>query len=271
MMALHDRGVACSYLTIRSIINGVQDERLDRATKSRFAPKAINNRVARLPAIESDAMRNLRTMYPSTVVTDASDQMVLKSGVNQAKIGGVVLKGKWRGMPIYALTLEERATCPVSCRHLRSCYGNSMQFARRFAHNSVFERRLVEDVVALAHKHPDGFAVRLHVLGDFYSVDYVKLWRAMIETIPALRVWGYSARYDDEIGDELRSLVADHWDRFAVRFSNAPGSGSTISIELPVQKPLHAFICPVQTNKTESCATCAACWSTRKPVCFLQH
>jgi hypothetical protein len=270
---LNKRGVVCVYTTVRFIILEKQDARLRRKTTSRFVLKPLGEKVARLPPIDSAAMTDLRTLYPGTVRQPSADDNVLKSGQHQAKIGGRVLKGKWKGMPIYTLTLEERATCPVSCRHLRSCYGNNMQFARRFAHGEAFEYRLVENVISLAREHPRGFVVRVHVLGDFYSKLYVLLWRAMIETVPQLHVFGYSARHDgDEITDALSSLINDHWDRFAMRFSNcAGGLPATISIELPVQKPPNAIICPAQLGQTESCSTCGLCWHTRKTIAFVQH
>ena len=84
--------------------------------------------------------------------------------------------------------------------------------------------------------HPNGFAVRLHNLGDFYSVEYVELWRRLLARHSALHVWGYTARWhsDDPIAAALASLVEREWDRFAVRFSNAPSETcSTISVEHP--------------------------------------
>ena len=94
------------------------------------------------------------------------DSPVLKSGRNQWKIGGEILKGDWRGFPTYGLALEERATCPKTCRHWRSCYGNNMHLAQRVPHGVELERRLPIEVADLAKDHPHGFAVRLHVLGD---------------------------------------------------------------------------------------------------------
>jgi len=29
--------------------------------------------------------------------------------------------------------------------------------------------------------------------------------------------------------------------------------------------------CPEQTGKTQSCMTCALCWSTTKPIAFKEH
>lgn len=262
---------------MRGIVSGKHDARRGHKTSARFAPADVSDRVARLPRIDSAAMRDLRTIYLTTVVPAADGVAVLKEGQHSRKIGGRVLKGRWRGLPLYTLTLEERATCPVSCRHLRSCYGNQMNFAVRFEHGVRFERRLVENAVELARRHPDGFVVRVHMLGDFYSVHYVDLWRALLETLPALNAFGYTARWDDKIGAALRDLVRDHWDRFAVRFSNAPHHGvawdvpATVSIELPVQCPPDAIVCPEQMNQTESCATCGLCWHTKRRIGFLQH
>jgi hypothetical protein len=80
-------------------------------------------------------------------------------------------------------------------------------------------------VALLDIDHLNGFAVRLHNLGDFYSVEYVGLWRRLLERHSALHVWGYTARWqikDDPIAAALVSLVECQSDRFAIRFSNAP-------------------------------------------------
>lgn len=242
-------------------------------------PGKVGERSARVLPPDHPAALQKRTLFPSTVALVGRDEWVLKKGENSAKIGAVVQKGEWKGFPIYTLTLEERATCPVSCRHWGSCYGNNSHFAKRWAHGAPLEWRLEREVAALELVHPEGFAVRLHNLGDFYSVEYVKLWRKLIEERPALHVFGYTAHIDsmdDPIAYELALLVRDHWPRFAVRFSNGPiRRCSTVSIESPVQKPIDAFICPAQWTpsgkKTECCATCALCWSTDRRVAFLQH
>ena len=100
----------------------------------------------------------------------AADQWCLKSGENSAKIGGLIVKGRWRGFPVYTLTLEERATCPRTCHHWRSCFGNGTHLADRIAAGANLEWRLEREVALLDIDHPRGFVVRLHVLGDFYSV-----------------------------------------------------------------------------------------------------
>jgi hypothetical protein len=248
--------------------------RQDPAIKARKEAVKLTGRPAKMPAFDNPAIVQGRTIYPSTVFEPRAAINLLVSGENHWKIGDRITKGPWKGFPVYTLTLEERATCPESCRHYRSCFGNSMPFARRIEHGPELEGRLRVDLALLQHRHPDGFAVRLHVLGDFYSVEYVRLWGQFIVDFPALRVFGFTARWerDDPIGQALVRLVLAGWPRFAIRFSNAPVEEcSTVSIEYPGQAPADAIVCPQQLGKTKSCGTCGLCWATRRRIAFIQH
>lgn len=208
-------------------------------------------------------------------VKDPAHEMVLKSGHNAAKIGRYITKGRWKGFEIYTLTLEERATCPSSCRHWRSCFGNNMPQAQRFRHGPELESRIEHEIAELSKKHPRGFAVRLHVLGDFYSVPYVEMWARLLDEHPQFHAFGFSARWEyrsDPIAKALIDLVSKQWPRFAIRFSNAPVDElSTVSIEHPYQCPPDAIVCPQQLGKTASCSTCALCWQSMRRIAFVQH
>lgn len=270
--ALAARGIHVIYGTVRRVLKSEPDR--DRVTVSRFAAKSSAGRVARLPAVDTPALAEKRTIYLGRVVEESAN--LLKSGVNSSKIGGVVMKGKWRGMPIYTLTLEERATCPTSCGHWRSCYGNQMNFALRIDHRAPgFGAALAANVQRLGDEHPGGFVVRLHVLGDFFSVAYVRLWEGLLDAVPGLRVFGYSARWDvqvDPVAAALVPLVVRRWERFAIRFSDAPvDECATVSLEHAIQRPADAVVCPEQAGRTESCSTCAFCWQSRRRVAFVQH
>jgi hypothetical protein len=200
------------------------------------------------------------------------DTLALKSGSNWRKIGGEILKGKWRGFPLYMLNLEERRTCPTACRHWRSCYGNRMHLVQRMQAGPDLEWQIEREIALLAIDSPN-FIIRLHGLGDFYSVEYVELWRMLLERHSGLRVFGYTARWGDDIADALKALAGDvGWGRFAMRFSNAPmATRSTVTIEHVGQKPDDAIVCPEQIGKTESCTTCCLCWGTEKRIAFVQH
>lgn len=219
-----------------------------------------------------------RTLFPSTVVTAAESPRLLVSGENSRKIGDRVVKGPWRGMPIYTLTLEERATCPRSCAVYRQCYGNAMQLARRHVVDQAFFDKMGVELFELQRAHPDGFVVRLHILGDFPSPDYVAAWSIWLEDYPALRVFGYTAwPVDSEIGALIVTLREAQWSRFAVRTSGAQAQpcGATTIFRAP-QEPRVAegIVCPAQTGKTDCCGTCGLCWAEaarHETIAFIAH
>lgn len=207
-------------------------------------------------------------------VSAASRPNILVSGINHWKIGAKVTKGRWKGFPIYTLTLPERTTCPQSCPLWGGCYGNAMHLAKRILPGEDLERRLEADVATLAERHPGGFAVRLHVLGDFYSVSYVRLWARLLVQHRPLHVFGFSARIDDDdpIAHALREVVARRWDRFAIRFSGAKKlERSAITVVHAEDVPPDAIPCPQQSGKTQCCGACALCWQSERRIAFLQH
>lgn len=213
-----------------------------------------------------------RTIMPPRVFAPGDLPRLLVSGVNSRKIGKKVMKGRWRGFPIFTLTLEERATCPRTCAEWRTCYGNNMQYARRIAHGPELETMLWGELEAKHAEHPGGFAVRLHVLGDFYSTEYVDLWRRALAAFPSLHVFGFTARHpeNDPIGRELHRLVITHWHRFAIRYSGVHArEGGAIVIERGDATP--HVVCPAQTGGTDCCATCALCWHSDRTIAFWRH
>lgn len=134
--------------------------------------------------IDHRAVAGSTSLFPNRVTVPDPESNLFKSGKNNRKIGSHVTKGPWAGIPIYTLTLEERATCPTVCEHWRDCYGNHMQWPTRWKAGPELETVIPGQLQALAHKHPGGFVVRLHVLGDFYSTEYVGLWSRMLKQIP---------------------------------------------------------------------------------------
>lgn len=59
---------------------------------------------------------------------------MLKRGKQNKKLGDKITIKMWKGMTMYSLTLEERATCPTDCEQWDNCYGDNMPFAHRFDH-----------------------------------------------------------------------------------------------------------------------------------------
>lgn len=227
-------------------------------------------------APEHPAVTGARTRYTATVVHPSLVRNALKSGHNSVKIGKRVdTGGKWDGLPIFTLTLEERATCPTSCALWFGCYGNRMHWAERLIHGADLEDRLERELGDLQQRHPGGFVVRLHVLGDFYSVAYVETWFRWLVIFPALHVWGYTAwPPTSEIGAALLRAWPHGWDRWCVRFSGGGMdelSASSLDHIPPSSKTSAGYVCPEQIGKAEMCATCGICWSTPRNIAFIQH
>jgi hypothetical protein len=216
-----------------------------------------------------------RTKFGKTVKGVDQVASLLVSGHSNIKIGRDVRKARFRGYWIYTLSLEERKTCPDSCRHWQTCYGNNMPFAKRLDHTDPKFLPALEDEITrlLSVRNRVGLLIRLHALGDFFSTEYVEFWMQMLRTHPNLAVFGYSARHPvTPIGDMLWLMNARFGERSMIRFSDAQlPAMSTVSIGTEEGCPSNAFICPEQTGKTRCCATCGACWSTTKNVAFMEH
>lgn len=234
-----------------------------------------------LPA-DHPAVRKGRTIFPSTVIDPEAAPRLLVSGINQRKIGSRVTKGTWAGMPIFCLTLEERATCPASCFHWRSCYGNGMHMARRHEHGPKLEYLLPLELADMQARFPAGFVIRLHILGDFYDAAYVMLWARWLQAFPALHVFGYTARpQNGGIGRTIDRMNRAAPERCAIRFSVPKISArglrgdqieATTVWEMPeTAQAAGAIVCPAQTGRTDCCGTCGLCWTTRKPIAFIAH
>lgn len=252
------------------------DTTLSRFVKTEHAHKPRKLQ-PKLPGIGAPAfVQEGRTKFPSTVRRPEYLERLLVTGHSNVKIGRDVRKGKHRGYWIFTLSLEERKTCPSSCAHWQTCYGNNMPFAKRVDHTAPeFLDKLEADICRqLAVRGRTGILIRLHALGDFYSVGYCTFWWRMLKTFPNLAVFGYTARSPfSEIGREIASLNRIFGDRCRIRFSNNPqlATMSTRTIATPESRPANTFVCPEQTGKTQCCATCGACWSTTKNVAFLEH
>lgn len=250
------------------------------------------------------ALTEGRTIFKNRVAEPGSNvkRRLLVSGANNRKIGAKVRVGRWAGFPIFTLTLEERATCPSTCHHWRTCYGNNMQWPLRWAHGQTLLNELHRELTALQTEHPGGFVVRLHVLGDFYSTGYVDFWADALRRFPALHVFGYTAwPADTLIGAAVFRLANSQWERFAVRQSvMEPRRGrreavsawnDTLAID-PQGAParlappptkgnpvdgltwagcLKGFVCPAQQRDDKYCGVCGACWESDHNVVFLIH
>lgn len=273
---------------VRQVWEGGVQRDAERSALKRF--KSYDVDPSRTVELKADhlALEAGVSIFPSTVKGPWESPRLLVSGHNNRKLGAKVEKGAWKDMPIYHLTLEERASCPRSCAMWAGCYGNSLHMARRHNHlHEDFLDLLRAEVWMLAREHRHtGFVVRLHTLGDFFSVEYVRFWAELIDRLPMLHVFGYTANLpgaadptESAIGSAIEKVAAAAWDQFAIRFSNYRGPQGTVVID-DVRDAPEAIPCPAQHTaaeadaKTEACAACGLCWSENardKTIAFLRH
>ena len=222
------------------------------------------------------AIENGRTIYTNNVFSSVNYASNLLKVSNNNKLGKFVTKGRHKNKYLYSLSLEERKTCPTNCFHWKTCYGNNMPFAHRFTANKNLLVKLHKEIKLLSKKHKEGILIRLHVVGDFYSVAYVKFWKKMLSLYPNISIFGYTARKPfSEIGKEIVKLRNKLWNRFSVRLSNNVTHKLTANSEDLLSEKLllsnnviglkcqssHYVICPEQLNKVENCASCGLCWN----------
>lgn len=232
---------------------------------------------------ENAAAREGRSYFRKSVKAPRDTKNLLVSGYSNIKIGRDARIGKLKGYWIYTLSLEERATCPRSCSHWQTCYGNNMPYAKRIDHRAAdFLPRLEAELNELCvpkraarggRALRKGVIVRLHALGDFYSTEYAFFWARMLRKHPKLVVFGYTAwGVDTLIGRTVYDLIDEFPGRWMLRFSNGQmTTRSTVPILDVADCPPGAFVCPEQTGQFEACGKCGACWATLKNVAFLQH
>lgn len=263
----------------------VRDERADKAQvkvrdRRRFKRTAAPDGVPAQPLSEDHpAVVEGRTRQRKMVIDDPGDFPVLVDGANNSKIGGDVLVGRLKGAGIYTVTLEERATCPRSCFHWRSCYGNHDQYARRWRPGPEFEARLRLDIEARLRERST-ILVRLHYLGDFYSLEYVHLWHRLLGDHPGLNAFGFTAwEPESPIGRAVSMVRTMYSGRFMIRHSGRTGTWGSATLDFPTERRKigDMVVCPEQADamnddpRRRHCGSCALCWQSNCGIFFVEH
>jgi hypothetical protein len=171
--------------------------------------------------------------------------------------------GAFKGMPLYSLTLEERATCERTCNAWDVCYGNNMPFAHRFDVTNdgglALMMRLTVELDKLDKKHPNGYSIRLHILGDFFGVAYVDFWNEQLETRAALHIYGYTHR-QGAIKARIDEVWRAHRGRFSIMQSDGkPVDDKPIALIETTEGADKLPLCPQQTGKASGCLDCGLC------------
>jgi len=152
-----------------------------------------------------DHGRNRRSTKPTTVFKNRiqpidSPRKILKFGGNNSKLKNYVTKGAWKGRKILAVAGVERMHCPTTCHFWDRCYGNNLHLQDRFLiHHPEVQEKLYRECLNLPYAKPTnrmhkiGYAIRLHVVGDFPNVEYVETWRKIMMEREDINVFGFTS------------------------------------------------------------------------------
>ena len=204
------------------------------------------------------------------------DHDIVKNSTN-IKIGKKVTKGQYLNYLFKTVTLIERETCPPDCVHWNDCYGNNMPFAHRISHKdqNLLQKRIYNELLNSTNKL---LLIRLHVLGDFFNVKYVKFWSIMLNTFKNIAIYGYTANNINSnfkiSRDIAKEIIKLNYNKHShIRFSNDLTnnfSANSYDIVKPVKGK--SILCPVQENKTANCGTCGLCWNQKnQSIIFKTH
>ena len=247
-----------------------------RLSTSRF--KSVRAGHAIVLAADHPAMVENRPLFTNAATADKHrhgvgpvypGETVLKSGANNRKIHSVRF-----GIPDFTLTLRERTDCPLHCAERARCLGNHEFRHRRYEVTSAFYRAVRDECELNSLLHPDGWRLRLHVLGDFISPAYVRFWAEMLAKHEPLGIWGYTHwRKTDPIGRELEKLNRQYQHgRFCIRWSGGHGAWSTRVFDTHSDERVRdGYTMCAHEFKGIACADCTLCWTSPKPIGFTAH
>ena len=201
---------------------------------------------------------------------------IIKDSKN-VKLGKKVIKGMYNNYKLKTVTLIERETCPSDCIHWEDCYGNNMPFAHRISHEdqNLLQKRIYNELLNSTNQL---LLIRLHVLGDFFNVKYVKFWSIMLNTFKNIAVYGYTANNINskiELSRDIaKEIIKLNYSKHShIRFSNDLTNNFSAN-SYDVVKPVKgkSILCPVQENKTANCGTCGLCWNQKsQSIIFKTH
>jgi len=201
---------------------------------------------------------------------------IIKDSKN-IKLGKKVIKGMYNNYKLKTVTLIERETCPADCVHWEDCYGNNMPFAHRINHEdqNLLQKRIYNELLNSSNQL---LLIRLHVLGDFFNVKYVKFWSIMLNTFKNIAIYGYTANNINskiELSRDIaKEIIKLNYNKHShIRFSNdLTNSFSANSYDIVKPVKGKSILCPVQENKTANCGTCGLCWNQNsQSIIFKTH
>ena len=169
-----------------------------------------------------------------------------------------------------------RGTCPCNCPgcYAQTGFYNMPSVMVANAIKTYLVRNYLEWVKAaiIAQIIADNIQLlRVHASGDFFSADYIELWREVVTACPACVFWTYTK-------NPAAETAFDDLENINIVKSIIPGLGfnyGKCGYILKAYKALKAagvavYICRCGIDKNQHCFGCKGC-SRNKYVLFIEH
>jgi hypothetical protein len=192
----------------------------------------------------------------------------------------VVRKGRWKGMKLFYVAVEEGKTCPTECLWGQTGLCDAANYGgMRFSVSQQFYKHVADQIATELKAHQSGIVVRLHVSGDFPDADYADFWANKLKAHDRLHIWGHTHHRGDLLQRMHTELNLTYPDRALIRCSDSydiPNSAVT-TYPLGNAKQYDGVVCPATLTRSPqgpvikkygdlplaTCATCAACMNDK--------
>jgi hypothetical protein len=195
-------------------------------------------------------------------------------------------KGVWTfstlaGNKVYTIDIGGKSfsvhgTCPCNCRGCYAQTGNYNFYSTKKSNfiKTYLSRYYLDYVknAIIAQIHADKIKLlRIHASGDFFSVDYINMWKEIATTCSTCVFWGYTKNTTAE-----KSF--DNIDNTNIVKSIIPGYGFNFGKCGYIIKVYNAlksagktvYICRCGVDKNQHCTSCKGC-SQNAYVLFIEH
>lgn len=170
-----------------------------------------------------------------------------------------------------------QTTCPCHCEKCYANYGcynfagvkKSLEMNTELAvnHLEFLERALMAQCETLE----DGTEIRIHAVGDFFSLAYIEMWGRIIKAFPTLVFWTYTkVQAFESMFDEFpnANIVKSLVPGFGFNFGHIDYIINMYNALIAMGKEVHICKCGIDDN--QHCHNCASC-SKYEYVLFVEH
>lgn len=177
---------------------------------------------------------------------------------------------------INGMSYDIKGTCPCNCA---GCYAQTGFYAfestkralaiRTYLARNYLDwtrRAIIAQIVAENIK-----LFRIHAAGDFFSTEYIAMWREIVKACPGTAFWTYTKNADAETAfDDLFNINIVHSIIHGYGF-NFGHCGYILRVFKALKDAgKDVYICRCGVDKNQHCTNCKGC-SKNAYVLFIEH